>query len=646
VNASDKEKRERSLAPLVVGLVVACAVLLVVVIVLALLYFRSREPADGTPTAAVARPTEAATGTPPPTPGEDDLAAIIPATTKVLSGITIDKLISISEDGSVYAFSEMTPELEALAAGDVIAGEAWEQTPYGFLRKVTGVTVEGQRVVVRTDQARLEDAIEQGVVHASQELVPGDVRAGTQLPGVELAYAGPGLSPHASGFLVELDEVVLLDLDGNLETTDDQVRANGQLSFRPRFDFELRLRGYRIERLSAVSGATEHVDLSITAEMQLLDVHEEVQVAYYLLQPITVWVGWLPVVFTPVLTVDVGLDGSAVVGFDVGVTQEANLDVGLVYANGGWSPISEFTNDFAFTPPTITASCNARGYAGLQLAILIYGVGGPQGQIDGFLELDADLNRVPWWELHGGLGATVGVRFEVLGYRLADFEKRVLDQRFPLSDGGARPTDVPPTAEPPPTEPPPTGEPTPTATATATATPTLTPTPWPTPDCNFDAGGDFSELWQTYKGPLGCPLYPTPMAIQDAEQVFDNGRMLWREDNRHIYVVYEQGALSGTYQVFLDEWEEGDPEYSCAGTPPADRLQPKRGFGLVWCKLGGPAAAIGWGLEEEAGYWPGKGDPLAHDFGSGVIFRDSAGLASGMAYVLFGSTGTFVHVTY
>jgi hypothetical protein len=96
VNASDKEKRERSLAPLVVGLVVACAVLLVVVIVLALLYFRSREPADGTPTAAVARPTEAATGTPLPTPGEDDLAAIIPATTKVLSGITIDKLISIS----------------------------------------------------------------------------------------------------------------------------------------------------------------------------------------------------------------------------------------------------------------------------------------------------------------------------------------------------------------------------------------------------------------------------------------------------------------------------------------------------------------------------------------------------------------------
>jgi len=642
VNANDRGKGERSLTPVVVGLVVACAVLLVVVIVLGLLYFRSREPADLPPT-AIGVPTEAATDAPAPTPGEDDLVAIIPDTTKVLSGITIDKLVSISDDGSVYTFSGTTPELEALAAGDVIAGDAWEQTPYGFLRKVTGVTVEGQQVLVTTEQARLEDAIEQGVVHASQELTPGDVRAGTELPGVELAYAGPGLGPSASAFVVELEDVVLLDLDGNLETTDDQVRANGQLSFQPRFDFDLRMRGFRIERLSAISGATERVDLDITAQMQLLDAHEEVQVAYYLLQPITVWVGWLPVVFTPVLTVDVGLDGSAVVGFDVGVAQEANLNVGLVYANGGWSPVSEFTNDFTFTPPAITANCRARGYAGLQLAILIYGVGGPQGQLDGFLELDADVNRDPWWELYGGLGATVGVRFEVLGYRLADYEKRVLEQRFPLSQGGARPTDVPPTG-PPPTEIPPTEKPPPTATPSPT--PTLTPTPGPTPDCTFDPEGEFAALWQTYKSQLGCPLYPTPKPIQDAEQAFDNGRMFWRDDNLHVYVVYEQGALSGTYQVFLDEWEEGDPEYSCAGTPPADRVQPKRGFGVVWCNLGGSAAAIGWGLEEEAGFWAGKGDPLVHDFGSGVIFRDSAGTVSGMAYVLFSNTGTFVHVSY
>ncbi len=636
MSGNDRQKREGNLAPVVIALVVGCLIMLVAVIVLGVVYLTSDDSATPTPT-TVAGPTEEAPVTPAPAtavPGENELATIIPDTTKVLTGMSIDKLVSVSEDGSVYTFSETTPELETLVAGDVIAGGAWEQTPYGFLRKVTGVATEGSQVVVTTEGARLEDALEQGVVRSSQELSPGDVRAGTRLPGVAIASADPSQSPSA--FIVELDDVVLLDLDGDLGTTDDQARANGQLSFRPRFDFELRMRGFRIERLSAISGATERLDLSVTAEMQLLDVHKEVQVAYYLLHPTTVWVGWLPVVLTPVLTVEVGLDGSAEVGFDVAVAQETSLNVGLIYDDGRWSPVSDFGNTFDFTPPTITANCQARGYAGLQLAILIYGVGGPQGQIDGFLELDADVDRVPWWQLYGGLAATAGVRFEVLGYQLADYEAQVLEQRFPLSQGDQPPTEVPPTVKPSPTEPQPTVPP----------TPTWTPTPGPTPDCSFEPEGEFAELWQEYKSQLGCPLYPTPVTIQDAEQPFENGHMFWRADLRHIYVVYEQGPLVGTRKVFLDEWEEGDPDYSCAATPPDELVQPKRGFGQVWCKLGGPEADIGWALEEELGFSAGQGDPLAHDFGSGVIFRDSLGTVNGKAYVFFSYTGTFVHVSY
>jgi len=198
----------------------------------------------------------------------------------------------------------------------------------------------------------------------------------------------------------------------------------------------------------------------------------------------------------------------------------------------------------------------------------------------------------------------------------------------PNTDTPEPPTD---TAEPP----------TDTPSPTATNTPTATPTP-----CPFAVQGLFASLWQTYRDQLGCPLYQDPKLIQDAEQPFDNGHMFWRQDTDRAYVVYEKGTKSGEYQGFANLWSEGDPEYSCTASPPPGKVQPKRGFGAVWCDLGGPSAVIGWGLSEEAGFGPGYGDPLVQQFEQGFIFRDSDGATKGLAYVFFQSSKTFVRDSY
>jgi hypothetical protein len=132
--------------------------------------------------------------------------------------------------------------------------------------------------------------------------------------------------------------------------------------------------------------------------------------------------------------------------------------------------------------------------------------------------------------------------------------------------------------------------------------------------------------------------------IQNAEQAFENGRMLWRADRREILVLYEKGSRAGTYQLFVDTWTEADPAYSCAATAPANRVQPWRGFGRVWCHLGGAAADIGWALASEAGFGPGCGDPLVQDFTGGLIFRDSPGTATNQAYLFFADTFEFLRV--
>lgn len=220
------------------------------------------------------------------------------------------------------------------------------------------------------------------------------------------------------------------------------------------------------------------------------------------------------------------------------------------------------------------------------------------------------------------------------------------DAPVPPSDTPLPPADTP--LPPSDTPPPPTGTsvpPTDTPIPTQPPSPVPPPTSTSPPPCAVDAQGLFAAIWQSYRDRLGCPLYAQPRTIQDAEQLFQNGHMFWRQDNDYAYVVYERGGAAGSFGAYTDRWSEGNPEYSCTASPPPGLVQPKRGFGAVWCELGGPNAAIGWGQEEEAGFGPGYGDPMVQDFERGMIFRDSDGAASRQAYVFF-SDWQFVRTGY
>ena len=343
--------------------------------------------------------------------------AVIPDTTEVLPETTTQYLSEISSDGAVFTFTQSTPALNGLAPGDVMVGDATTNAPYGFLRQVTSVSSVGGQVVVETGAATLEDAIESGAAHVSHVLTPDDIQGGMQAKGVTLA--APQLQDE---FYFTLEDVVLYDDDGDLETTGDQIKADGSIRLEPGFDFSLVVRDWKLEELSFTTSAKETAELEIKAEIELLSVEEEKEIARHYFNPITVMVGWVPVVIVPVLTVNVGVDGSVHVGVTTGVTQETTLIAGLRYAGETWSPVSHFSNQFHYNPPTLSAGLDLKGYAGAQLSLLLYGVTGPYAESNAYLKLEADLADDPWWTLYGGLEASGGVKIEVLGHSIADYE--------------------------------------------------------------------------------------------------------------------------------------------------------------------------------------------------------------------------------
>lgn len=87
-----------------------------------------------------------------------------------------------------------------------------------------------------------------------------------------------------------------------------------------------------------------------------------------------------------------------------------------------------------------------------------------------------------------------------------------------------------------------------------------------------------------------------------AEQHFEHGLMLWVEAEDRIYVLYDQDQYTSRWEIFTDEWEEGDPVEDPSLTPPPGLYQPQRGFGLVWREGSLVRDRLGWALAPETGY--------------------------------------------
>jgi len=97
--------------------------------------------------------------------------------------------------------------------------------------------------------------------------------------------------------------------------------------------------------------------------------------------------------------------------------------------------------------------------------------------------------------------------------------------------------------------------------------------------------------------PQRCPLSPAVNAAA-AEQLFENGRMIWLESADEILVFYNDGH----FQRFENTWQPGDPESDPSLILPDGFYQPIRGFGKIWREQPAVQEQLGWGLAPEQGF--------------------------------------------
>jgi hypothetical protein len=119
--------------------------------------------------------------------------------------------------------------------------------------------------------------------------------------------------------------------------------------------------------------------------------------------------------------------------------------------------------------------------------------------------------------------------------------------------------------------------------------------------CSITPVLGMGRIWNSYarvRNGLGCPT-EAEKTVWMANQLFVGGRMLWRQDNLAIYVLYN----NGTWQQATDTWTSAEPEWDVSIVAPSGYHQPKRGFGKVWRTVAGVRNALGWATSEEAGFF-------------------------------------------
>jgi len=240
--------------------------------------------------------------------------------TKIMDESTAQNLSSISEDGTVYTFFGITPYLESLQPGDVMMSTIpTDLTPYGLLRKVTNVAIDGSQVTVKTSQATLEDVIEKGNIIINKSITKEDIVSFVPLrEGVALQEPLPGpLAEWCKGI-----PILVLGKDGP-----NEIKLNGEICLDPSVTFAMEWDWFELEYLDFSTGLSERISLDIVADGYLRFASEPIPIASITLVPIPAG----PVVIFPILDFYVIAQGYVNGGITAGVTQAGSLGFGISY---------------------------------------------------------------------------------------------------------------------------------------------------------------------------------------------------------------------------------------------------------------------------------------------------------------------------
>ncbi len=355
--------------------------------------------------------------------GGGNVPLVLSEKTQILGGT--GKIISISDDQSILRFQKDSKYAQDLEAGDIIVTGIHDKTPNGLLRKVTAHSTKRNYIEVRTEQATLEDAIEEGILEGPITFT-GTIQQPLRRSSAETKEYPLTAKVGGSGSIkLTLDESEIAD----------GVYIGGiiNLALRGQFMIDIGLFSLREMRVEFGLNQTARLEGRLHSE---IEIDEEKWFDMFALTGTEINFGGFPLVITPAFQIAPYVTAKGALDARAVLTEELTASVGLEYdknSGDGWEPISEFDLNFGYEEPTLEGC--GYGVVGTRLiaGVLIYGVAGPYIGLEGSLKAETAPEEPS--TLMAKLKASVGAKVSVLGKNLVDVELPVYHHEKTLWEG-------------------------------------------------------------------------------------------------------------------------------------------------------------------------------------------------------------------
>lgn len=350
----------------------------------------------------------------PSAPNPPEVKNELSENTHVLDSTQAAMISSVSDNSIIFS------QAQNYSVGDIIVSDITPQTLDGLLRKVSSISPDG--MIINTQQATLEDAVKNVSFASNKSLFPkstslfSNSRAANSLNLIDTD-------------IVNLDNFVIYDIDGNPATTNDQIIVkSGNIHLSSDVYLELKIEEHILKEFTLKNITSDSASFQVNFTFDQANINVWNTVKKIPLPSFTL--GYLPttpplpIIIKPNLEIIAGAVGDVSVTSDAGLSQNASLTLGINYNRGTWAPIADITNQFNYQLPTISGLNSLKVYAGANMNLFLYGVAGPYGNLNAYLKLNSSPDSLG---LYGGLEGNLGIRGEILGRNLLNYSIKVLD---------------------------------------------------------------------------------------------------------------------------------------------------------------------------------------------------------------------------